>query len=225
MTNKKIQKIDIIEILLSSQGRVASRLVVASATPTWPPPRPEASVLPSSPASPVGEPNLDGVLRSALVNPPRPRSLEPLFLTSRPKAVLHSLSLLVRGLLRLPADQISNPPISRRQGMHRVRPPQLEAGLILAGHLNTRIEDGHVLESACKKEILVKSTTLCETLPHPLFDALLSYVRSVIESRTAGLVQVARQRRQEEHYQLLQELEDVDAVFEIHIQSLLACQD
>jgi hypothetical protein len=92
--------------------------------------------------------------------------------------------------------------------MYRVRTPQLEAGLVLAGHLHTRVKDGHVLESACKKEILVKTTTLSETPPHPLFEALLSCVRSMVEARTAGLVQVAGQRRQEEHYQVLKELED-----------------
>ena len=181
--------------------------------------------MPSSSASPVGEPNLDGVLRGALVDPPRPRGLEPRLLVGRPEAVLHSLSLLVRGFLHLPADQIRYPLIPLRQGVNWVRSPQLEARLILAGDLHTRVEDGNVLEAASKEEVFVKTTALGQTLSHPLLEAVLSDVGSMVETRTAGHVQVARQRRQEEYYQLLQELEDVQTILKIHVKSLLTCQN
>ncbi len=127
---EKIVKKSDTGFLFPSQGWVARGLIVASTTPAWPPPRSEASALPSSPASPVRGPNLDGVLRGTLVYPPWPRNLQPLLLALWPEAILRPLPLLVRGLRSLPADQVGYPPIPFWQEVYLVWTLQLEAGLI-----------------------------------------------------------------------------------------------
>jgi hypothetical protein len=80
------------------------KLEVASATSARPPPGPEASAGASTPTSPIVVSHLHSVLGNALGDPPRPRSLHPLLLASRPEAVLRSLPLLVLLPGSLPAD-------------------------------------------------------------------------------------------------------------------------
>ncbi len=124
-------------------------------TSTWPPPGTETSAIASTPASQVVESHLHCVLRNALGDPPRPRSVCPLLLASRAEAVLRSLPLLVLLPSSLPADQVSYSPIPFRQWMDRVGSPQLEASLVLAGNLQARIQHSHILHSAGKKEIFI----------------------------------------------------------------------
>ncbi len=75
-------------------------------------------------------------------------------LVCRAEAILHSLPLLVQSSLQM---KVRNPVVAFRQGIYRVRTPQLEAGLVLTGNLDARIEDRPVLKSACR----VKSSRQC----------------------------------------------------------------
>jgi hypothetical protein len=109
--------------------------------------------------------------------------------------------------------------------MDRVGSPQLEARFVLTGNLQTRIQHSHVLHTAGKKEVFIEHTSLHEAFPQPLLEPLLPSVRTVVESRKAGCVQVAREGSQEEDDQLLQDLEKVDTVLEVHVQPFLTGKD
>jgi hypothetical protein len=99
---------------------------------------------------------------------PRPSSTLFLFLSR-----VLSVSLQIRSvILPYPSDNGST-----GSGPHSWRPVS-----------SSQVEEHHVLESACNKEIFIKPTALNAALHHFLIEIHLMRVGGLVEARTAGNV-------------------------------------
>jgi hypothetical protein len=100
--------------------------------------------------------------------------------------------------------------------MHWIGTPQLESLSILLRQLQAGVEDRHIPKTAGVKKVLVVSPAKGEAGPEVGLEPLKLPVGGMVLSCAAAHVEIAWHRGEEEDPESLQQLEDGEAVLEVH---------